>query len=118
MYLECTQIKDTPCTQKEYTLFEKYFSKLIDIVTDIDTLLPYFVSKRIIKPQDIEVIMAKPRTSERVYKLLMYIEGPLRMTDSTSFHDLLDIMSEHGIITTKKLAATIKGILSLFFKSL
>ena len=82
-------------------------------LTDIDTLLPYFISKEVINVQDRAVIKSKPRPSDQVNELLMYINGPLSVNDTTSFYSLLDVMEEHGNITTKQLANAMKGFYSM-----
>ena len=78
-------------------------------LTDIDTLLPHFIPKGIIKIEDLDEIKAKPKLSDHVHQLLKYIEGPLRIRNAESFYALLDVMSTHGNLCTKKLAAIMKG---------
>ncbi|XP_065905061.1 uncharacterized protein [Dysidea avara] len=94
---------------KEYKLYKKYFAEMTHTLTDIDTLLPYFISKEVINVQDRAVIKSKPRPSDQVNELLMYINGPLSVNDTTSFYSLLDVMEEHGNITTKQLANAMKA---------
>jgi len=101
---DCEKVK---C--KEYKLFLKYNDRIIDTLTDIDTLLHYLIPERIINTQDLDEIKAKPTLSDRVCQLLKYIEGPLKASSTEGFHTLLDVMSTYGNLSTKKLAATMKG---------
>ena len=94
---------------KEYKLYKKYFAQIMHTLTDIDTLLPYLISKEVINAEDVLVIKSKPRPSDQVCELLMHIDGPLSVNETTSFYSLLDIMEDHGCITTKQLANAIKG---------
>ena len=94
---------------KEYKLYKTYFAQIAHTLTDIDTLLPYLISKEVINAEDVHVIKSKPRPSDQVCELLMHIDGPLSVNETTSFYSLLDVMEGHGCITTKQLANAIKG---------
>jgi len=41
---------------KEENIFTQYYSKLCDTLMDVSNLLPYFVTKEIIKSEDAEEI--------------------------------------------------------------
>ena len=97
---------------KEYKLYKTYFAQIAHTLTDIDTLLPYLISKGVINTEDVLVIKSKPRPSDQVCELLMHIDGPLSVNETTSFYSLLDVMEGHGCITTKQLANAIKGVTS------
>ena len=90
-------------------MYKKYFAQITHTLTDIDTLLPYLVSKEVINAEDVLVIKSKPRPSDQVCELLMHIDGPLSVNETTSFYYLLDVMEDHGCITTKQLVNSIKG---------
>ena len=89
---------------KEKDIFTRHYSSLCNTLTDIKTLLPYFVQENIISTSDIEEISALNTNSERVVRLLTHISGPLEAGDAKGFHTMLNIMKEHGSQSTKDLA--------------
>ena len=90
---------------KEKDIFTRHYSSLCNTVTDIKTLLPYFVQENIISTSDIEEISFPNLTNfGRVVKLLSHISGPLEAGDARGFHTMLNIMKEHGSQSTKDLA--------------
>ena len=91
-------------TLKELSVFQKYYAKLCSTVTDINNLLKYFVSQRIINIDDEEEIKSVVIASEKVRKLLLHISGPLRANNTEGFYIMLDIMKEHGMRATQQLA--------------
>ena len=60
---------------KERDVFIDNYSKLTSTVMDIDSLLPHFVTAKIINVEDMAVIQAPVRNSEKVQKLLNFIAG-------------------------------------------
>ena len=91
---------------KEEEIFRDYYSKLINTMVDIDNLLLHFVSRGIIHVDDLEKISAKPRTADRVEKLLLHISGSLKAGNMESFYIMLSIMKDHGAQATRELAST------------
>lgn len=97
---------------KEEKIFKNHYSKLCSTMVDVVNLLPYFIQEEIIPLDDQEEIKAKPRTKDKVEKLLQYISGPLQAGDVHSFHIMLSIMEEHGTQATRKLASTMKSLVN------
>jgi len=93
-------------------IFRDHFSKLCNTMVDIDNLLPHFVQENIIQVDDLEEIKAKPRTTDKVEKLLQYISGPLQAGNVKSFHTMLSIMEEHGTQATRELASTMRSLVT------
>ena len=91
----------------ELTVFREYYAKLCDTMTDVDDLLKYFVSEKIIAKSEEEEIKSASTKLERVRKLLLNISGPLKAGDNKGFHIMLKIMKEHGTLTTQDLAEVI-----------
>ena len=96
-----------------YTLFIKEYGTLCDTIQDIDSLLQYFVTKRIIKIEDSEEFESITKTSDKVKRLLRIIQGPLKSGYTDGFYTMLDIMEEHGVQATKNLAIEIKKCLGI-----
>ena len=88
---------------KKKDIFIRHYSSLCNTLTDIKTLLPYFVQENIISTSDKEEINALNTSSEKVEKLLSHISGPLKAGDARGFHTMLNIMKEHGSQSTKDL---------------
>ena len=97
---------------KEKEIFRDHYSKLCNTVVDIDNLLPHFVQENIIQVDDLDEIKAKPRTTDKVVKLLQYISGPLQAGCVKTFHIMLTIMEEHGTQATRELASTMSSLVS------
>ena len=95
--------------RKEKEIFKDHFPNLCNTMVDIDNLLPHFVQENIIQVDDLEEIKAKPRTTDKVEKLLQYISGPLKAGNVKSFHTMLSIMEEHGTQATRELASTMRS---------
>ena len=69
---------------KEKDVFTRHYASLCKTLTDINTLLPYFVSENIISISDYEEISVLNVTnSEKVVKLLSHISGPLEAGDAS-----------------------------------
>ena len=102
-----SKMADTEPTEKQ--IFRDHYSKLCNTMVDIDNLLPHFVQENIIQVDDLEEIKAKPRTTDKVEKLLQYISGPLQAGNVKSYHTLLSIMEEHGTQATRELASTMRN---------
>ena len=92
---------------KEKKVFLENFSNLCNTLTDIENLLKYFIEEEIIKSEDLDEIITKTKTSDRVQKVLKHISGPLEAGDSKGFYTMLDIMKNHGLQSTKRLADSI-----------
>ena len=110
IFTEPQQVNDRSPMWKEYSVFMKYFAALTHTLTDIDNLLPHFISNGIITIEDTDEVKSKPRQSDQLRQLLKHIEGPLRVNDARNVYILLDVMSTHGSISTKRLAATMRGM--------
>ena len=96
------------CQLPEMKIFTENYAKLCDTLTDIDSLLKYFVQADIIKgEQELEISNSKT-TSEKVKKLLIHISGPLKSGNSDNFYTMLDIMKKQGAHATKELASFLK----------
>ena len=87
----------------------KYFATIAQTLTDIDNLFPHFLSKGTITNESMDEIKSKPRHSDRLRQVLKHIENSLKVNDAENFYTLLDVMSSQGSISTKKLAATMRG---------
>ena len=87
-------------TLKELSVFQKHYAKLCNTITDINNLLKYFVSHRIINMDDEEEIKNVVVASEKVRKLLLHISGPLKANNTEGFYVMLNIMKEHGMRAT------------------
>ena len=79
-------------------------------VTDINELLKYFVTEKIITLSQEEEIKSHITQSERVSKLLLIISGPLEAGDSNGFYTMLKIMKIHGVRATQQLADDIIAV--------
>ena len=77
---------------------------MCNTITDINELLIYFVTEKIITMNQQEEIKSCNTKSERVSKLLLNIWGPLEAGDSNGFYTMLKIMKTHGVNATQKLA--------------
>ena len=94
-------------------MFRNYYPKLCDAIKDINSLLKYFVEENIINSEDAKEIDAISLTSDKVKKILQKIEGPLKWEDPVGFCTMLNIMEEHGVQATKKLAIGVKTNLGI-----
>ena len=97
----------------EYEEFSKCYSQLCNTITDVDTLLPYFVQEKIILPDNQQEINAIAEIDEKVQKLMTYISGPLKAGNTEVFYTMLRIMEEYGNQTTQKLTAEMRKSLSM-----
>lgn len=91
----------------ELQVFTKYYAPLCNTITDINELLKYFVTEKIITMDEEEHIKACVSKPEKVSKLLLSISGPLKADDSNGFHMMLRIMKTYGIDATQRLADSI-----------
>ena len=88
----------------EETVFTNHYAKLCSTLTDVDSLLPHFVEKRIINTDTLEEIITSNTTRKKVQRLLLHIKGPLECGNTEAFYNMLTIMEEHGHQTTQQLA--------------
>ena len=90
---------------KECDTLTKYYTKLTCTLTDIDSLLGFFVEGKVIGFQEERAILNHNKTSsEKVKELISHIEGPLQSGNTKGFYELLDIMKSKGVQSTKDLA--------------
>ena len=94
-------------------MFVNQYGKFCDTIKDINSLLKYFVEKNIINSEDAEEIDDISVTSDKVRKILQKVEGPLKSDDPEGFCTMLNIMEEHGVQATKKLAIDLKKYLGM-----
>jgi len=97
---------------KECIVLRAHYSKLCKTLVDVDNLLPHFVQEGIISENDLQELKAMTRIDSKVEKLLQYVSGPLQAGNLKNFYTMLTIMEEHGMITTKELATTMKNVVS------
>ena len=90
--------------KKELEILQKHYPDLIHTLTDIKSLLPHCVKKRIISFDENQDISAVTASSDKVTKLLEHVSGPLESGNSRGFYDLLTIMKSEGKPPTKDLA--------------
>ena len=95
----------------EFTVFQEHYTMLCDTVTDIDDLLKYFVTERIISIDEEEEIKKTATKSEKVQKLLSHISGPLKAGDSNGFYVMLSIMKTRGVRASQKMAEVVEAAL-------
>lgn len=89
----------------ELTVLQENYAMLCNTVTDINNLMKYFVSERIIAADEAEEIKSSALIkSEKVKKFLTNISGPLRAGDNSGFYVMLKIMNTHGTKATQNLA--------------
>ena len=88
----------------ELRIFTEKYANLRSTMTDINGLLKYFVAEKIITLEQEEEIKAPVTNSERVFKLLLIISGPLEAGDSKGFYTMLQIMKTYGVDCTQHLA--------------
>ena len=91
----------------ELLVFKETYASLCNTITDINELLKYFVTEKVInfdQQQEITACVTKP---ERVTKLLAIIAGPLEAEDSKGFYIMLQIMKTYGMKATQCLADNI-----------
>ena len=88
----------------EKDIFTNHYASLCNTLTDVNSLLLYFVQENVITTNDVEEINASKIKSERVEKLLSHISGPLESGDTKGLHTMLTIMKEYGNQSTKDLA--------------
>ena len=97
----------------ELNMFTDYYSALCHTLTDVDSLLPQFVQKRVITTDNLEEINAIVTSTKKVQKLMVHISGPLGAGNTEVFYIMLRIMEEHGHHATQQLAHQIRGSLSV-----
>ena len=88
----------------ELAVLKENYAFLCNTITDVNTLLKYFVTEKIITTDEEEEIKTYTTKSERVSKLLLNISGPLEAGDSNGFYIMLQIMKTHGVNATQHLA--------------
>ena len=94
-------------------ILTKHYASLCTILTNVDSLLPYFVQEKIISTNDVEEINAITTVPKKVEKLLSHISGPLTAGDVKGFHTMLTIIKQHGNQSTKDLAKRMSHELTL-----
>ena len=85
-------------------VFKENYALLCNTITDVNKLLKYFVTEKIITTDEEEEIKTCTTKADRVSKLLLNISGPLEAGDSNGFYILLQIMKTHGVDATQRLA--------------
>jgi len=98
---------------KEKEVFGGHFSTLCDTVTDIESLLPHFVQMDIITVNDLEEINSISRVTKKVEKLLIHVNGPLSVGNTTSFYVMLNVMMKYGVQATRELAVKMQDTVSI-----
>jgi len=93
----------------EYNIFQENYAQMCNTVTDIDELLKYFVTEKLITIFQEDDIKGYSTAAERVRKLLLIISGPLQSGDKNGFYTLLSIMKNYGTQPTKNLAESISS---------
>ena len=88
----------------EIAVLKESYASLCDTITDINELLKYFVTEKIITAEQEEEIKTHTIRSYRVSQLLLIISGPLKAGDSNGFYTMLQIMKTHGVDATQRLA--------------
>ena len=89
--------------QKRRDVFLDNYSKLEDIL-ETETLSGYFVSARIITPDDQDHIQRTVGRKDKARIVLQKISGALSAGLSGGFEDLLSIIETHGNQDSKRLA--------------
>ena len=89
---------------KEKDVFTQHYCT----IKDVCSLLPHFVTAKIIGEDDRKEINTLRTSSEKVQKLLTHISGPLDAGNTQPFYLMLSIMEEHGTEATKKQATVIR----------
>ena len=97
----------------ELNMFTEYYSALCHTLTDVDSLLPQFVQKRVITTDNLEEINAIVTSARKVQKLMVHISGPLRAGNTEVFYIMLRIMEEYGHHATQQLAEQIRKSISV-----
>ena len=85
-------------------MFKENYALLCNTITDVNKLLKYFVTEKIITTDEEEEIKTFTTKSDRVSKLLLNISGPLEAGDSNGFYIMLQVMKTHGVDATQRLA--------------
>jgi len=98
---------------QEYNIFMQHYAMLCSTLTDINNLLPHFVTENIISLKDID---DNDWTSKKIKRLLMYIEGPLRTGNTHGFYTMLGVMEHYGTWATQELATKMRGLLPEHYK--
>ena len=91
----------------EKEIFRRNYGNFCDTLKHEDSLHPRLVGKGIISPDDLDEIRSKP-VAEKGTTLLRHISGPLDAGHTQGFHELLEIMRNHGKPDTQKFARDIK----------
>ena len=92
----------------ELNVLTEHYSALCHTLTDVDSLLPQFVQKRVITTDNLEEINAIVTSTKKVQKLMTHISGPLRAGNTEVFYIMLGIMEEYGHHATQQLANQIR----------
>ena len=92
----------------ELNVLTEHYSALCHTLTDVDSLLPQFVQKRVITTDNLEEINAVVTSTKKVQKLMTHISGPLRACNTEVFYIMLRIMEKYGHHATQQLADQIR----------
>ena len=93
---------------KELEAFNEYYTKLCNTLTDIDKLLPHFVTENIIEHNHVQEINAVVTERQKVQKFLTCIVDSIRAGNTKAFYVMLRIMEEYGPQDTQQLADQIR----------
>jgi len=91
-------------TGNELTVLQENYAILCNTMTDIDNLLKYFVTERIITMDEEEKIKQCVTRSDKVRMLLLNISGPLKAGNESGYYVMLKVMKKYGTDATQKLA--------------
>ena len=106
IYILSGQLKECP----EEMVFTENYSKLTGVL-NVHTLIPHFITKRVITVDDASDIKSCNRESEKIMKLLDYIARPLKAGYTESFYIILDVMKTHCTIAVEALAKDMESSL-------
>jgi len=93
----------------ELEVFQENYAMLCNTLKDIDDLLKYFVTEKIITIDEEEKIRTSATKSEKAEKLLLNISGPLQAGNTNGFHIMLKIMKKYGTKVTQDLVEHISS---------
>lgn len=102
----------------EMTAFRCNYATLCNTMTDVDDLLKYFVTEKIITTNEEEKIKSRATKSDRVKALLLNISGPLQAGDKNGFCVMLRIMKKYGTKATQDLAISTASSAALDLNSI
>ena len=110
MHIDLTFIYILSGQCPEETVFTENYSKLTEVL-NVHTLIPHFITERVITVDDASDIKSCNRESEKIMKLLDYIARPLKAGYTESFYIMLDVMKTHCTIAVEALANNMESSL-------